>query len=48
MNTKPVVIKDNEVWVLRLEQENGKKQEYRCASEAQAKNLAMVLAPQPK
>jgi hypothetical protein len=34
------------VWVVRLER-SGKVQEYRCATEAQARALALVLAPRP-
>lgn len=41
-----VVKKVENVWVLRVEKENGKVQEYRCATEAQAKQLAQVLVPQ--
>lgn len=40
-----VVKKVENVWVLRIEKDNGKVQEYRCATEAQARQLAMVLAP---
>ena len=40
---KPVVTKENDVWVLRLQTEAGKMQEYRCASESQARQLALVL-----
>lgn len=43
--TKPVVTCENEVWVIRLENTAGKIQEYRCATEAQAKQLALVLTP---
>lgn len=46
--TKPVVVQENEVWVLRLEATPGKMQEYRCATEAQAKQLALVLTPKEK
>ena len=42
---KPVVTKEDDVWVIRLETEGGKVQEYRCASENQAKQLAVVLTP---
>jgi hypothetical protein len=46
MGGKPVVIRQEEgVWVLQVEQANGKVQEYRCNSENQAKQLAMVLMP---
>jgi len=42
---KPVVTKEDDVWVIRLTTEAGKLQEYRCASESQARQLAMVLTP---
>ncbi|MGZ3457560.1 MAG: hypothetical protein ACXU86_03545 [Archangium sp.] len=41
---RPVVSKEADVWVLRLEQANGKVQEYRCTSEGQAKQFALVLS----
>jgi len=48
MSNRAVVTKEEDVWVIRVEQDNGKKQEYRCASEAQARQLALVLArPEP-
>ena len=52
-DAKPVVTKEgeaggDEVWVIRLQTEGGKLQEYRCASESQAKQLAMVLTPKGK
>ena len=40
-----VVKKVENVWILRVEKDNGKVQEYRCATEAQAKQLALVLVP---
>jgi len=40
----PVVTKEENVWVLRLQKSNGKTQEYRCSTESQAKQLALVLA----
>jgi hypothetical protein len=43
--SKPVVTQENDVWVIRIEKDNGKVQEYRCASETQAKQLAAVLMP---
>ncbi len=43
--SKAVVVKEEDVWVVRIEKENGKVQEYRCASELQAKQLAAVLLP---
>ncbi len=43
--SKPQVTRDEEagVWVLRLEGKDGKVQEFRCASEKQARQLALVL-----
>lgn len=41
---RPVVTKEEDVWVIRLEKANGKLQEYRCASESQARQLAAVLS----
>ena len=40
---RPVVTKEEDVWVIRVEKSNGKVQEYRCASENQARQLALVL-----
>jgi hypothetical protein len=45
-----------DVWVVRVEQDHGKPQEFRCASEVQARQLARRLdalehgldAPPPK
>lgn len=42
---KPVVTQEEDVWVIRVEKQNGKIQEYRCASESQARQLAAVLTP---
>jgi hypothetical protein len=42
----PVVVKQEDVWVLRMPTANGKVQEYRCTTEGQAKQLATVLSPQ--
>jgi hypothetical protein len=44
----PVVTKEDDVWVIRLENPSGKIQEYRCASESQARQLAIVLTPKDK
>ena len=44
MPQRPTVTQENDVWVLRIEKDNGKTQEYRCATENQARQLAMVLA----
>ncbi len=38
---------ENGVWVVRLERAGGKLQEYRCATEAQARQLAQALTPKP-
>ncbi len=40
----PTVQQENGVWVVRVERE-GRVQEYRCASEAQARQLELVLTP---
>ena len=47
-DAKPVVTKEDDVWVIRLKTADGKMQEYRCASESQARQLAMVLTPKDK
>jgi len=44
MSQRPTVTQENDVWVLRIEKNNGKMQEYRCATEKQARQLAMVLS----
>ena len=44
----PLVVKEDEVWVIRIQDAAGKTQEYRCASESQAKALALVLIPKEK
>lgn len=44
MSHQANVTKENDVWVLRIEKDNGKQQEYRCATENQARQLAMVLS----
>jgi hypothetical protein len=41
----PTTLHQEGVWVVRVDRGNGKIQEYRCASEAQAKQLALVLNP---
>jgi hypothetical protein len=53
MTEKPTITKEKTeegtVWVIRLtDTGNGKTQEYRCASEQQAKQLAAVLTPQQR
>ncbi len=40
---RPVVSKEAEVWVLRLEKPNGKVQEYRCTSEGQVRQFELLL-----
>ncbi len=42
---KPVLTQEEDVWVIRVEAENGKTQEFRCASQRQAQQLMLVLAP---
>lgn len=44
---KAVVIREEDVWVIRIENPNGKVQEYRCATEGQARQLAAVLSSLP-
>jgi hypothetical protein len=39
----PVVTKEENIWVLRIQKTNGKTQEYRCSTEGQARQLALVL-----
>jgi hypothetical protein len=46
-HTKPQLTKEQDLWILRVEA-NGKVQEYRCATEAQARALALVLTPTEK
>jgi hypothetical protein len=42
---RPELINDEGRWVVRVDRGNGKVQEYRCASEEQARQLVAVLAP---
>lgn len=42
---KPKLVRLEDLWLVRVEQPNGRVQEYRCTSESQAKQLALVLAP---
>ena len=44
MGEKPVMTKEDDMWVIRVEA-NGKTQEYRCATEKQAKQLYTALQP---
>lgn len=41
---RPIVTKEEGVWVIRLQKPNGKTQEYRCATESQARQLALLFA----
>ena len=43
--TQPQLQLIDNVWTVRIEQPNGKVQTYRCATEAQARQMAMVLVP---
>jgi hypothetical protein len=40
----PTLVLEDNAWVVRVENERGKVQEYRCATEQQARALALVLA----
>lgn len=42
---QPTVSHEGELWLLRVPQDNGKIQVYRCSSENQARQLLLVLAP---
>jgi len=37
--------KEDDMWVIRVENANGKTQEFRCATEKQAKQLFTALQP---
>lgn len=43
--TQPQLQLADNMWTVRIEQPNGKVQTYRCATEAQARQMAMVLVP---
>ncbi len=43
----PQITLEHEVWVVRVERTGGKLQEYRCATEAQARQLVVELSKQP-
>jgi len=45
---KPTLTQEEGVWVIRVDNGNGKVQTYHCASEAQAKQLMAVLAPKDR
>jgi len=42
-DNKPVVIKEGDGWVVRVDLGNGKAQTYRCSTEQQAKTLVAAL-----
>jgi len=42
---QPEVVRADGAWMVRVPQGNGRVQEYRCASEEQARHLLAVLAP---
>lgn len=44
MAGKPTLVEESGVWVVRVEDDRGKVQEYRCATERQARQLSMALA----
>lgn len=44
LNACSVVSKEADIWVLRLHTHTGKVQEYRCSSEGQARQFALVLS----
>lgn len=44
---KPTLSKEGEVWVVRVEGEGGQLHEYRCATEAQARQLLEALTARP-
>jgi hypothetical protein len=48
MASQAVVTREEDVWVIRVENTNGKVQEYRCATEVQARQLAAVLSAQER
>ena len=43
--TLPTMLHQEGVWVVRIDRGNGKIQEYRCTSESQAQQLALLLNP---
>ncbi len=43
----PQVTQEQGVWIVRVERPGGKLQEYRCATEAQARQLEAELSKQP-
>ena len=45
---RPMVSKEADLWILRVEKPNGKVQEYRCTTEGQARQLALLLNGLPQ
>lgn len=45
MNAKPTLENEDGVWVIRVPKPNGAVQEFRCATETQARHLMAVLTP---
>jgi hypothetical protein len=45
---RPMVSKEADLWILRVEKPNGKVQEYRCTTEGQARQLALLLNGMPQ
>lgn len=45
---EPVIAQEDKVWVVRVEKGNGRVQEFRCATEAQARTLLLVLKGRPE
>lgn len=45
---KPVVSQEENIWVIRVLNPSGKTQEYRCATERQARQLAAALTPRER
>lgn len=45
--SRPRVTQEGEVWVVRVDRAGEMRQEYRCASEAQARQLEQALLPAP-
>ncbi len=43
----PTITHQGDLWIVRVWNAKGKTQEYRCASESQAKQLLLVLASKP-
>ena len=46
VDARPIVVNEDGVWIVRFER-SGRVQEYRCATEAQARSLERVLLGGP-